>query len=117
MLKISYQKRQKYFVYQGYTPELIAILKKLQRKALILGYFEKNDLELQVFLRYDLQSLPAINELFLFPKCRYVSKETLKRILNDYPLSFSLIQTHHGLLDLDECLAKNCGGELLVNIK
>ena len=76
-----------------------------------------NSSELQIFLRYDMKSLPAINNIFLFPKCRYISIKTLKAFTNDYSLAFSLLNTRFGILDVEECKKKNCGGELIVTIK
>lgn len=73
--------------------------------------------EIQVFLRYDMKSLPALNQTFLFPKCKHISLKTLQAFTNDYPLSFSLLNTRFGILDMDECKKKNCGGEMMVTIK
>ncbi len=80
-------------------------------------FFSRSLSEMQIFLRYDMKSLPAINDIFLFPKCRYISIKTLKAFTNDYPLSFSLLNTRFGILDMEECQKKNCGGELIVTIK
>lgn len=116
LLKTAYQKKQKVFFYSSKNQNLVTILKKLQEKGLILGYSFRNTAEIQVFLRYDLQSLPAINTIFLFPKCRYISLKKLKSLKNNYPLSLSLLNTQFGILDLKECQEKNCGGELIVTI-
>lgn len=116
LLKTSYQKKQKFFNYSSQNNHLLTILKKLQENSLILGYFHLNVAELQIFLRYDLQSLPAINQIFLFPKNRYISTKKIKALMNDYPLSLSLLHTQFGILDLKECQKKNCGGELIVTI-
>ena len=78
LLKTAYQKKQKILFYPSKNKNLLIILKKLQEKGLILGYSYRNFSEIQVFLRYDLQSLPAINVIFLFPKCRYISIKKLK---------------------------------------
>jgi len=116
VLKIAYQKKQKFFNYLSKNPNLLLIVKKLQEKSLILGYSQSSLYEIRIFLRYDLQSLPAINEVFLFPKHRYISKKTLKAFANNYPLSFSLLNTQFGILDVNECQKKNCGGEFIVTI-
>lgn len=117
LLKIAYQKKQKFFHYTANNPKVLIILKKLQEKSLIQGFSQVNFSELRIFLRYDMKSLPAINNIFLFPKCRYVSIKTLKGFANDYFLSFSLLNTRFGILDIEECKKKNCGGELIVTIK
>ena len=116
LLKTAYQKKQRFFKYSSKNPNLLMILKKLQEKSLILGYFHLNLSELQIFLRYDLQSLPAINRVFFFPKNRYISIKKIKALTNDHPLSLSLLNTQFGILDLKECQKKNCGGEFLVTI-
>jgi ribosomal protein S8 len=116
-LKTAYQKKQRFFTYFSKNPKLIIILKKLQEKSLIQGFYQTNVSQLQIFLRYDMNSLPAINNIFLFPKCKYISLKTLKAFQNDYFLSFSLLNTKFGILDMEECKKKNCGGELLVTIK
>ena len=116
LLKTAYQKKQKFFIYPAKNPNLLTILKKLQEKTLILGYFHLNVFEIQIFLRYDMQSWPAINNIFLFPKYRYISLKTLKAFTNDYPLSLALLNTQFGILDGKECQGKNCGGEFLVKI-
>lgn len=72
--------------------------------------------EMRIFLRYDRQSLPAINTVFFFPKCRYISLKKIKALTNDYPLSLSFLNTKFGILDFHECQKKNCGGELIVTI-
>lgn len=115
-LKTAYQKKQKVLVYPSKNNNLLIILKKLQEKGLILGYSQRSISEIQVFLRYDMQSLPAINSIFFFPKCRYISLKKLKAFTNDYPLSLSLLNTQFGILDIKECQTKNCGGELIVTI-
>lgn len=115
LLKTAYQKKQKVLIYPFPNPNLLVILRKLQEKGLILGYY-KNLMEIQVFLRYDMQSLPAINTIFFFPKCRYIPLKKIKSFTNDYPLSLSLLNTQFGILDLNECQKKNCGGELIVTI-
>lgn len=117
LLKTAYQKKQKFFLYPENNPTLLLILKKLQENSFILGYVPKNNFEIQIFLRYDARSLPAINALFLFPKSRSVSKKLLNAIKNDYPFSFSLLHTQFGILDMNECQKKNCGGELIVTIR
>lgn len=117
LLKTAYQKKQKFFIYPENNPTLLVILRKLQEKSFILGYFPRNISEIQIFLRYDMQSFPAINQLFLFPKCRYASKKLLKAVTNDYPFSFSLLHTQFGILDINECQKKNCGGEFIVTIR
>jgi len=116
ILKIAYQKKQKFFTYFSTSTNLIIILKKLQEKSLIQGFFQKNFSEIQVFLRYDMQSLPAISNILLFPKARYLSIKTLKSMKNDYFLSLSLLNTRFGILDINDCHKKNCGGELFVTI-
>lgn len=116
LLKTAYQKKQKVLIYPSKNNNLLIILKKLQEKGLILGYSHLNISEIQVFLRYDMQSLPAINTIFFFPKCRYISIKKLKAFTNDYPLSLSLLNTQFGILDINECQKKNCGGELIVTI-
>jgi len=116
LLKTAYQKKQKVLLYPSKNNNLLLILKKLQEKGLILGYSHKNIAELQVFLRYDMQSLPAITTIFFFPKCRYISIKELKAFTNDYPLSLSFLNTQFGILDINECQKKNCGGELIVTI-
>ena len=116
LLKNAYQKKQKFFNYSSKNLNLLIILKKLQENSLILGYFHLNISEIQIFLRYDLQSLPAINHVFLFPKNRYISLKKIKAFTNDHPLSLSLLNTQFGILDLKECQKKNCGGEFLVTI-
>ena len=117
LLKTAYQKKQKFFVYSANNSKLNLILKKLQEKSLIQGFYSLNPYETQIHLRYDMKSLPAINDIFLFSKCRYISVKTLKAFTNDYALSFSLLNTRFGILDMDECKKKNCGGELFVTIK
>lgn len=117
LLKTAYQKKQKFFNYSSNNPKLLVILKKLQEKSLIQGFYQVNFTELQIFLRYDMKSLPAISSIFLFPKCRYISIKTLKAFTNDYSLAFSLLNTRFGILDVEECKKKNCGGELIVTIK
>lgn len=117
LLKTAYQKKQKFFNYSSKNPKIFVILKKLQEKSLIQGFYQINPSELQIFLRYDMKSLPAINHIFLFPKCRYISTKTLKAFTNDYPFAFSLLNTRFGILDIEECQKKNCGGELIVTIK
>ena len=117
LLKIAYQKKQKFFIYTSKNANLITILQKLQEKSFILGYFNLNICEIQIFLRYDMQSLPAINHIFLFPKAKYISIKTLKAFQNDYSLSLSLLNTQYGILDIKECQKKNCGGEFIVQIK
>lgn len=117
LLKTAYQKKQKFFNYSSNNPKILLILKKLQEKSLIQGFCQISSSELQIFLRYDMKSLPAINTIFLFPKCRYISIKTLKAFTNDYSLAFSLLNTRFGILDVDECKKKNCGGELIVTIK
>ena len=117
LLKNAYQKKQKFFTYAANNPKILIILKKLQEKSLIQGYYQKNSYELQIFLRYDMKSLPAINNIFFFTKRRYISIKTLKAFTNDYFLAFSLLNTRFGILDLEECKKKNCGGELIVTIK
>jgi ribosomal protein S8 len=117
LLKTAYQKKQKFFTYSSPNQKLIFILKKLQEKSLIQGFCQISLLELQIFLRYDMKSLPAITNVFLFPKCKYISIKTIKAFTNDYHLSFSLLNTRFGILDLEECKKKNCGGELIVTIK
>ena len=67
-LKTAYQKKQRFFTYFSKNPKLIIILKKLQEKSLIQGFYQTNVSQLQIFLRYDMNSLPAINNIFLFPK-------------------------------------------------
>ena len=103
-------------LYGSKNQNFLTILKKLQEKGLILGYCLKKTSEMQIFLRYDLQSLPAINTIFLFPKMRYISLKKIKNFKNNYPLSLSLLNTQFGILDLKECQEKNCGGELIVTI-
>ncbi len=117
ILKTAYQKKQKFFNYSSNNPKLLLILKKLQEKSFIQGFCQVNFSEIQIFLRYDMKSLPAINSIFLFPKCKYISIKTLQAFTNDYALSFSLLNTRFGILDMDECKKKNCGGELIVTIK
>jgi ribosomal protein S8 len=117
LLKTAYQKKQKFFIYASNNPKFFVILQKLQAKSLIQGFSQKNLSEIQIFLRYDMKSLPAINNIFLFQKCKYISIKTLKAFTNDYSLSFSLLNTRFGLLDTEECQKKNCGGELIVTIK
>lgn len=117
LLKTAYQKKQKFFIYHANNPKVLLILKKLQEKSLIQGFSQVSLSELQIFLRYDMKSLPAIQSIFLFPKCRHISVKKLKSFANDYALSFSLLNTRFGILDLEECQKKNCGGELLVTIK
>ena len=117
LLKTAYQKKQKFFNYSSNNSKLFLILKKLQEKSLIQGFSQINLSELKICLRYDMKSLPAINSIFLFPKCRYISTKTLKAFANDYPLSFSLLNTRFGILDIEECKKKNCGGELIVTVK
>ena len=117
LLKTAYQKKQKFFIYSAKNSKNFLILKKLQEKSLIQGFSRVNLSETQIFLRYDMKSLPAVNDIFLFPKCKYLSIKTLKAFTNDYALSFSLLNTRFGILDLDECKKKNCGGELIVTIK
>ena len=116
-LKIAYQKKQKFFTYSSMNENLILILKKLQEKSLIQGFSQVNFSKFQIFLRYDMKSTPAINNIFLFPNYRYISVKTLKAFANDYSVSFSLLNTRFGILDIDECKKKNCGGELFVSIK
>jgi len=117
ILKTAYQKKQRFFNYSSNNPKLLLILKKLQEKSFIQGFCQVNFSEIQIFLRYDMKSLPAINSIFLFPKCKYISIKTLQAFTNDYALSFSLLNTRFGILDMDECKKKNCGGELIVTIK
>lgn len=117
ILKTAYQKKQNFFNYSSNNPKLLLILKKLQEKSFIQGFCQVNFSEIQIFLRYDMKSLPAINSIFLFPKCKYISIKTLQAFTNDYALSFSLLNTRFGILDMDECKKKNCGGELIVTIK
>lgn len=116
LLKTAYQKKQKVLFYPAINQNFLVILKKLQEKGLILGYSQRSLTEIQVFLRYDMQSLPAINTVFFFPKCRYISLKQIIAFKNDYPLSLSLLNTQFGILDLNECQKKNCGGELIVTI-
>ena len=116
LLKIAYQKKQKFFLYPFQHRNLLLILKKLQEKSLILNYCHVDMTTLQVSLRYDMRSLPAIQNIFLFPKSRFISIKTLKALTNDYPLSLSLVNTKFGILDTSECQKKNCGGELIVTI-
>ena len=116
-LKTAYQKKQKFFTYSTKSSKIVWILKKLQEKSLIQGFCQTNLSELQISLRYDFKSLPAIHQIFFFPKCKYISVKTLKAFTNDYALSFSLLNTRFGILDMDECKKKNCGGELIVTIK
>lgn len=116
LLKTAYQKKQKFFIYPFQNPQLFLILKKLQEKSLIGSYFFRNSFEIQIFLRYDVQNLPVIRNLFLFPKNRYISLRKLKSFTNDYPFSLSLLNTKFGILDTNECQKKNCGGELIVTI-
>lgn len=116
LLKTAYQKKQKVLIYPSTNNNLLSILKKLQEKGLILGYVQRNLMEMQIFLRYDMQSLPAINTIFFFPRCRYISLKQIQAFSNDYPLSLSLLNTKFGILDLHECQKKNCGGELIVTI-
>lgn len=116
-LKTAYQKKQKFFTYASKSSKIVLILKKLQEKSLIQGFCRMNLSEIQIFLRYDLKSLPVVNHIFFFPKCKYISLKTIKAFTNDYALSFSLLNTRFGILDLDECKKKNCGGELIVTIK
>jgi ribosomal protein S8 len=117
ILKTAYQKKQKFFTYPSNNPKLILILKKLQEKSFIQGFYQMGFSEIKIFLRYDPKSLPAINTVFLFPKCKHISIKTLQAFTNDYSLSFSLLNTRFGILDMDECKKKNCGGELIVTIK
>ena len=117
LLKTAYQKKQKFFIYSANNSKLILILKKLQEKSLIQGFYKISPSETQIHLRYDMKSLPAINDIFLFSKCKYISIKTLKAFTNDYALSFSLLNTRFGILDMEECKEKNCGGELFVTIK
>jgi len=105
-LKTAYQKKQKFFTYSSKNSKLVLILKKLQEKSLIQGFFQVNLSEIRIFLRYDMKSLPAIHHIFLFPKCKYISVKTLKAFTNDYALSFSLLNTRFGILDMDECKKK-----------
>ena len=72
-LKTAYQKKQKFFFYPSKNEHLIGILKKLQEKSLITGYVSGENSVFQVFLRYDMQNVPAMNYIFLFPKNRYIS--------------------------------------------
>ena len=117
LLKIAYQKKQKFFTYAFTNPNLSMILKKLQEKSLIQGFYQIGISEVKIFLRYDMQSLPAINDIFLFPKGRYLSVKLLKAFKNDYPISLSFLNTRFGILDINGCQQNNCGGELLVTIK
>ena len=117
LLKTAYQKKQKFFTFSSKNQKLILILQKLQEKSLIQGFHQTNFFEVQVFLRYDMRSFPAINDIFLFSKCKYISLKTLKAFTNDYSLSFSLLNTRFGILDAEECKKKNCGGEIMVTIK
>lgn len=115
-LKNAYKKKQKFFIYPSKNEHLIVILKKLQENSFIASYVFGNEEFIEVFLRYDLQNLPAINYLFLLPEKRFISSKQLKLLKNDYPLSLSLINTKFGILDTKECQKKNCGGELIVII-
>jgi ribosomal protein S8 len=116
LLKTAYQKKQKFFIYTSKNKSLQIILKKLQEKSLILGYAQTKNFQLHIFLRYDRQSLPAINNIFLFPKGRYISLKKLKSFTNAAPFSFSLLHTTFGILETKECEKKNCGGEFIVTI-
>ena len=116
-LQTAYRKKQKFFIYSSHNAKIVLILKKLQEKSLIQGYSQISWKEFQIFLRYDMKSLPAITNIFLFPKCKYISTRTMKSFTNDYSLSFSLLHTRFGILDMDECRKKNCGGEMIVTIK
>ena len=109
ILKTAYQKKQKFFTYPSNNPKLLLILKKLQEKSFIQGFCQMDSDKIQIFLRYDMKSLPAINNIFLFPKCKSISIKTLQAFINDYSLAFSLLNTRFGILDMDECKKKNCG--------
>jgi ribosomal protein S8 len=116
LLKNAYQKKKKFFTYPMVTANLLTVLVNLQKKSLILGYYQLNNQEVKIFLRYDMQSLPAITQIFILPPLRYITVRMLNKFVNDYPYSLGLISTRYGILTVSECKKKNCGGELIVSI-
>lgn len=116
LLKSSYQKKKRFFTYPVITSNLLTILINLQKNSLILGYHQISNQEIKIFLRYDLQSLPAITQIFFFPPLRYVTVRMLKKFVNDYPYTLGLVQTRYGILTVSECQKRNCGGELIASI-
>lgn len=72
-LKIASEKKQKVLIYPAQNPNFFVILKKLQELGLILGYTQKKSTEIEIILHYDMQSLPVISQVFIFPKGRYIS--------------------------------------------
>jgi ribosomal protein S8 len=116
LLRSAYQKKKRFFTYPVITPNLLITLMNLQKNSLILGYHQVSNQEIKIFLRYDMQSLPAITQVFFFPPLRYVTSRMLHKFVNDYPYALGLVQTRYGILTVAECQKRNCGGEFLASI-
>jgi ribosomal protein S8 len=116
LLQSAYKKKKKFFVYPFVTSRLLSVLSILQQSAFILGYYQINNREIQIYLRYDAQSLPVLNSIYFFPSLRYVTVKMLKRFANDYPYSLLLVNTRYGVLNNKDCQKQNCGGELIIAI-
>lgn len=94
------------------------LLKIFDNLGIIRGYNILNELEIEVFLKYN-QSQAVIKKLELVSKPSkriYVDIIKLNKLKEDYQGNILILSTNKGLLLDIDCIRNNIGGEVILRI-
>ena len=123
-----------FFFYPFYDSNVEVLLKCLEKDSRISGYQVqsivgnlpadqqqgKNEKCIKIFLNYDLvRNRPLVQKVTFYSsqgRKRIATVKTLQKFRILYPNSLAILGTHHGILSIQDCILKNCGGEFLVSI-
>ena len=110
-----------FFFYPFSNKTIESLLKCLEKNSRIAGYqvFLKEQ-KVKIFLIYDIAKNTPLSQKITFyssqGRKRIVTTKMLQQFSYQYPNALVIIETKYGLMDMQDCLRHQYGGEFLVSL-